>query len=206
MKGVQGAARFVQRVWRLVGEIAERTGAGRPAPSSLGEAATTLRKATHRALQAVGADIERLGFNRCVAHIYTLTNAVGKALDGAAEQAELPDDLGFALHESATILTQLIAPMMPHLAESCWAVLGQPGLVGEAAWPVAEDALLKDDTISLPVQINGKKRADVTVPADADTVAVEALVRANEAVIRALDGRDIRKIIVVPGRIVNVVA
>lgn len=205
-EGVQGAARFVQRVWRLVGEIAERTGSGVQAPAALGEAATTLRKATHRALQAVGADIERLGFNRCVAHIYTLTNAVGKALDGAAEQADLAEDLGFALHEAALILTQLIAPMMPHLAESCWSVLGQPGLVGEAAWPVAEEALLRDDSISLPVQINGKKRADVTVPADADTVAVEAVVRGNEAVIRALDGRDIRKIIVVPGRIVNVVA
>lgn len=205
-EGVQGAARFVQRVWRLVGEIAERTGSGVQAPAALGEAATTLRKATHRALQAVGADIERLGFNRCVAHIYTLTNAVGKALDGAAEQADLAADLGFALHEAALILTQLIAPMMPHLAESCWSVLGQPGLVGEAAWPVAEEALLRDDSISLPVQINGKKRADVTVPADADTVAVEAVVRGNEAVIRALDGRDIRKIIVVPGRIVNVVA
>jgi len=205
-EGVQGAARFVQRVWRLVGEIAERTGSGVQAPAVLGEAATTLRKATHRALQAVGADIERLGFNRCVAHIYTLTNAVGKALDGAAEQADLAEDLGFALHEAALILTQLIAPMMPHLAESCWSVLGQPGLVGEAAWPAAEEALLRDDSISLPVQINGKKRADVTVPADADTLAVEAVVRGNEAVIRALDGRDIRKIIVVPGRIVNVVA
>jgi leucyl-tRNA synthetase len=83
---------------------------------------------------------------------------------------------------------------------------GQPGLIGEAAWPVADETLLKDDSIVLPVQINGKKRAEVTVPADANTVAVEALARASEAVIKALDGREIRKIIVVPGRIVNVVA
>jgi leucyl-tRNA synthetase len=204
-EGVQGAARFVQRIWRLIGEIAERTGNAATQPSELGEAALALRRASHRALHAVGADIERLGFNRCVAHIYTLTNAIGKTLDTAAESSTLAPDIAYALHESAIIVTQLIAPMMPHLAESCWAVLGQRGLAGEASWPVAEEALLKDDSIVLPVQVNGKKRAEVTVPADADSIAVEAVVRATEAVSRALDGRAIRKIIVVPGRIVNVV-
>ena len=205
-EGVQGAARFVQRLWRLIGEIAERTGNAATMPADIDEPALSLRKASHRALHAVGGDIERLGFNRCVAHIYTLTNAIGKALDAAAEQAALAPDVAFALHESAIIATQVIAPMMPHLAESCWQALGQSGLVGEAAWPVADEALLRDDSLVLPVQFNGKKRAEVTVPADADSVAVEAIVRASEAVIKALDGRAIRKIIVVPGRIVNVVA
>jgi leucyl-tRNA synthetase len=205
-EGVQGAARFVQRLWRLVGEIAGRTGNSAPAPADFHEPALALRKASHRALHAVEADIERLGFNRCVAHIYTLTNAIGKALDAAAETAALTPDMAFALHESAIIATHLVAPMMPHLAEECWQALAQPGLVGEAAWPVAEEALLKDDSVTLPVQINGKKRAEVTVPADADSMAVEAAVRETDAVVRALEGRDIRKIIVVPGRIVNVVA
>ena len=204
-EGVQGAARFVQRLWRLVAEIAERTGGKAAKPAAIGEAALALRKASHRALDAVGADIERLGFNRCVAHIYTLTNAIGKALDGAAEKPELDADIAFALLEAATIVTQLVAPMMPHLAEECWLALGQPGLAGEASWPEVDSALLKDDSITLPVQLNGKKRAEVTVAADADTVAVEAVVRASEAVQRALEGRPIRKIIVVPGRIVNVV-
>ncbi|HEV7256309.1 MAG TPA: leucine--tRNA ligase [Bosea sp. (in: a-proteobacteria)] len=204
-EGVQGAARFVQRLWRLLGEIAERTGNATSQPASFGEAAESLRKASHRALDAVGNDIERLGFNRCIAHVYTLTNAIGKALDAAAENAALAPDIAFALHEAGVIATQLVAPMMPHLAEECWQALGQQGLVGEAAWPDAEAALLKDDSIVLPVQVNGKKRAEVTVPADADTVAVEALVRASEIVTKALDGREIRKIIVVPGRIVNVV-
>ncbi|PZU87070.1 MAG: leucine--tRNA ligase [Chelatococcus sp.] len=205
-EGVQGAARFVQRLWRLVGEIAERTGAGQEQPAAFGEAALDLRKATHRALEAVGGDIERLAFNRCIAHIYTLTNAIGKAVDSAAETADVPQDVAFALREAGLIVTQLVAPMMPHLAEECWAALGGQGLVGEAHWPVAEAALLKDDSITLPVQLNGKKRAEVTVPADADTMAVEAVVRGHEAVLRALEGRPIRKIIVVPGRIVNVVA
>jgi leucyl-tRNA synthetase len=205
-EGVQGAARFVQRLWRLVGEIAERTGDGAPATAHFDEPALALRKASHRALHAVEADIERLAFNRCVAHVYTLTNAIGKALDAAAENAALTPDMAFALHESAIIATHLVAPMMPHLAEECWQALSQPGLVGEAAWPLAEETLLKDDSLTLPVQINGKKRAEVTVPADADSMAVEAVVRATDAVVRALEGRDIRKIIVVPGRIVNVVA
>lgn len=204
-EGVQGAARFVQRLWRLVGEIGERVPSPPPRPETVGSAAEILRKASHRALDAVGADIERLAFNRCVAHIYTLANAIGKALDAAAESAELAPGSAFALHEAATIATQLVAPMMPHLAEECWRVLGQPGLVGEAAWPAAEPDLLRDDAITLPVQVNGKKRAEVTVAADADTIAVEAAVREHEAVIRALEGREIRKLIVVPGRIVNVV-
>jgi len=204
-EGVQGAARFVQRIWRLIGEIAERTGNKTARPSEFGEGALTLRRVSHRALHAVGVDIERLGFNRCVAHIDTLTNAIGKTLDAAAEDAALSPDVGFALHESAIIVTQLIAPMMPHLAESCWEALGQPGLAGEASWPVADDTLLKDDSLVLPVQVNGKKRAEVTVPADAGSIAVEAIVRGSEAVTKALDGRTIRKIIVVPGRIVNVV-
>ena len=204
-EGVQGAARFVQRFWRLIGEIAAR---GRPeasAPAEIGAAALALRKASHRALHAVGADIERLAFNRCIAHVYTLANSIGKALDIAAEHAELAPDLAFALHESAMIATQLVAPMMPHLAEECWLALRAPGLAGEAPWPRAEPELLRDDSIVLPVQINGRKRAEVTVPADADTVAVEAIVRASDAVIRGLETRPIRKIIVVPGRIVNVV-
>ena len=204
-EGVQGAARFVQRLWRLVAEIGERIG-GQPArPASFSEPALALRKASHRALHAVGADIERLAFNRCVAHVYTLANAIGKALDTAAESAEIPADMAFALHESAMIATQLVAPMMPHLAEECWQALKLPGLAGEAAWPEAETDLLQDDSKILPVQVNGKKRAEVTVPADADTVAVEAIVRASEAVARALENRPIRKVIVVPGRIVNVV-
>ncbi|WFT81637.1 leucine--tRNA ligase [Methylobacterium sp. CB376] len=193
--GVQGASRFVQRVWRLVNEIAER-------PEQAGDAAAdlALRKAAHRALAALGEDIERLRFNRCVAHLYELANTLQDALAG-------PAPLGRpALIETGRILVQLLAPMMPHLAESSWAVLGQPGLVAEAPWPEADPALLVEASITLPVQVNGRKRADVTVPREADAAAVEAAVLALEAVQRALDGKAPRKVIVVPQRIVNVVA
>ncbi|WP_455959765.1 leucine--tRNA ligase [Methylorubrum aminovorans] len=189
-EGVQGAARFVQRVWRLVHGAAAASG-------QRGSGDTALRKAAHRALAAVGEDIERLRFNRCVAHIYTLANALDEGLRGGAS--------GAAGGEAARILVQLIAPMMPHLAEECWRVLGGTGLVAEASWPQADQALLVEDEITLPVQINGKKRADVTVPRDADAKAVEAATLALEPVQRALEGRPPKKVIVVPGRIVNLV-
>ncbi|GJE41421.1 Leucine--tRNA ligase [Methylobacterium soli] len=100
---------------------------------------------------------------------------------------------------------QLIAPMMPHLSEECWRALGRTGLVAQAPWPQADRALLIEDEVTLPVQINGKKRADVTVPREAGAAAVEAAVLALEPVQRALEGRTPRKVIVVPGRIVNLV-
>ena len=188
-EGVQGAARFVQKVWRLVNAAGQATGDG--------AADLVLRKAAHRALASVQDDIERLRFNRCVAHIYTLANALEDGLRGPVS----PN----AAQEAAGILVQLIAPMMPHLAEECWAVLGRPGLVAQAPWPEAEARLLVEDEITLPVQINGKKRADVTVKRDADAQAVEAATLALEAVQAILEGRAPRKVIVVPGRIVNLV-
>ncbi|GJD96459.1 leucine--tRNA ligase [Methylobacterium iners] len=188
-EGVQGAARFVQRVWRLVSAAASASGAG--------GADSGLRKAAHKALAAVEEDVERLRFNRCVAHIYTLANALEEALKG-------PVSVG-AADEAAGILVQLIAPMMPHLAEECWRALGREGLVAQAPWPAVERDLLVEDSVTLPVQLNGKKRADVTVPRDADNATVEALVLTSEEVRRALEGRVPRKVIVVPGRIVNLV-
>ncbi|MDB5644874.1 leucine--tRNA ligase [Methylobacterium sp.] len=188
--GVQGAARFVQRVWRLVSLAAT-------VEARAGAADAALRKAAHKALASVEEDVERLRFNRCVAHIYTLANALDEALRGGVSRA--------AAFEAAGILTQLIAPMMPHLAEECWQVLGREGLAAQADWPEVDRALLVEDEVTLPVQLNGKKRADVTVPRSADVAAVQALVLADEAVQRALEGRSPKKVIVVPGRIVNLV-
>ena len=104
------------------------------------------------------------------------------------------------------MLVQMVAPMMPHLAEECWQALGREGLVAAAPWPELDRSLLIENAITLPVQVNGKKRADVTVPRDADTRSIEAAVLALDPVRRALEGRPARKIIVVPQRIVNVVA
>jgi leucyl-tRNA synthetase len=207
-EGVQGAWRFVQRLWRLVADAAEvaRT-APAARPAAFGADATALRKAAHKALAAVSEDVERLRFNRCVAHIYEFANAFGDALgEMGAERGSVSADEAWAVREATEILVQLFAPMMPHLAEQCWAALGRTSLVAEQQWPALEADLLVEDTIVLPVQVNGKKRADVAVARDADAGAVEAAVLANDAVQRALAGKAPRKVIVVPQRIVNVVA
>ena len=167
------------------------------------EALLELRKAAHRALIRTEEDIERLRFNRCVAHVYELSNAVQACL---AEQSTPCDDaLRAALHEAATILVHIVAPMMPHLAEECWEVLGGSGLVAEAAWPKADRELIVENEITLPIQINGKKRAEITIARDADQKTVEAAVLGLDAIQKALDNQKPKKIIIVPQRIVNVV-
>jgi leucyl-tRNA synthetase len=202
-EGVQGASRFVQRLWRLIGEIAGVTGP-QTRSAQFGPAALNVRKAAHRALSNVSDDIARLRFNRCVAHIYEFANALSEAI-GAAETAPAPD-LAWALREAGDILVRLFHPMMPHLAEECWATLGHKTLVASEAWPKLEADLLVEDTITLPVQINGKKRADITVARDAGKDDIETAVLALDAVKRILDGKAPKKVIIVPQRIVNVVA
>jgi leucyl-tRNA synthetase len=202
-EGVQGAWRFVQRLWRLIGEIAD-IAAPAARPAAFGDAASIVRKAAHRALANVSDDIAKLRFNRCVAHIYEFANALSDVI-GAAESAPAPD-FAWALREAGDILVRLFHPMMPHLAEECWAALGHQTLVSAEAWPQVEPALLVENTITLPVQINGKKRADVTVARDAGKEDIETAVLALDAVKRALDGKRPKKVIVVPQRIVNVVA
>ena len=200
---VQGASRFVQRLWRLVNESAEIAKAA-PAvrPASFGTEALTLRKAAHGALDKVSSGIERLHFNVCLAHIRELANALAEVLGRGANPAP---DLAWAVQEASVILAQLFAPMMPHLAEECWQVLGQSGLISEADWPQIERDLLVEDTVTLVVQVNGKKRGDVTVPRGAQNPEIEAAVLALDAVKSVLGGKPVRKVIVVPMRIVNVV-
>jgi leucyl-tRNA synthetase len=204
-EGVQGAARLVQRLWRVVGDLKGAAAGADGAPSEQSEAARAVRKASHSALIKVGDDIERLRFNRCVAHVYELTNALTDALD-EIETAAVSAALGAAFGEAADILVQLFAPMMPHLAEECWADLGQGSPVAEAPWPVADRTLVIEDMLSLPVQVNGKKRADLVIERNADQAAIEAATLALDPVQRALAGKAPKKIIVVPQRIVNVVA
>ena len=199
-EGVQGAGRFVQRVWRLVGEVAALGGASAPSPAD-----HPVRRAAHKTLAAVEESIEGLRFNVAVARIYELANAIQSELQ-SARLSEAGTAATPALREATKLLVHMIAPMMPHLAEECWRALGGEGLAAEAAWPAVDRSLLVEDTVTLPVQVNGKKRADVTVARDADQAAIEAAVLSLDAVRRATEGRPVKKIIVVPQRIVNVVA
>ncbi|MCG6207796.1 leucine--tRNA ligase [Rhodopseudomonas sp. HC1] len=202
-EGVKGASRFVQRLWRMVNDAAEIAKAAPVTrPESFGPEALAVRKAAHGALDKVLSGIERLAFNVSLAHIREFSNGLGDVLAKAGTPAP---DLAWAIREASAILVQLFHPMMPHLAEECWAELGQPGLVSEAAWPPIERDLLVEDSITLPVQVNGKKRTEVTVPRAAANAEIEAAVLALDAVRQALDGKPVRKVIVVPQRIVNVV-
>jgi leucyl-tRNA synthetase len=206
-KGVQGAWRFTQRLWRLVGEAAE-VAAPAARPAEFGAAALAVRKAAHGALAKVSDAIEKLHFNVGVAHIYEFAGSLQSALTEAGSakaNGGVGPDFGWAVREAADILVQLFHPMMPHLAEECWAVLGHRTPVAEAAWPQVEPALLVEDTVTLPVQINGKKRADVTVARDAANEDIEAAVLDLDAVAKALEGKQPKKVIIVRHRIVNVV-
>ena len=207
-RGVQGAWRFTQRLWRLIGEaieIARSAPAARP--ENFGEAALAVRKASHGALAKVSDAIEKLHFNVCVAHIYEFANTLGAALhEKRTSAAAITPDFSWAVREAAEILVRLFHPMMPHLAEECWAELGHDTLVASESWPAVEADLLVENTVTLPVQINGKKKADITVARNAKNAEIEAAVLALDAVQRALDGKRPKKVIVVPQRIVNVVA
>jgi len=200
---VQGAARFVQRLWRLINESAGiGASASKARPAAFGREALALRKAAHGALDKVSTGIEKLHFNVCLAYIREFSNTLGETL---AREGQPSHDLAWAVREAAVILVQLFAPMMPHLAEECWAVLGEGGLVSEASWPQIERDLLVEDTATLVVQVNGKKRGEVTVARTAQNPEIEAAVLGLDAVKLALGGKPVRKVIVVPMRIVNVV-
>jgi leucyl-tRNA synthetase len=206
-RGVQGAWRFAQRLWRLISDAAEiATSAPAERPAEFGPAALAVRKAAHGALARVSDEIEKLHFNVCVAQIYEFTNVLSEAINSAAETPDIAPDLRWAIREAADVLVALFHPMMPHLAEQCFAVLGHEGLVAQASWPEVEPALLIEDTVTLPVQVNGKKRAETAVSRTATNAEVEATVLALPEVQRALEGKKPKRVIVVPQRIVNVVA
>ena len=203
--GVEGSHRFLQRVYRLVREAAAKGAPrGTPAPKEFSPDAETLRRAAHRAVAAVTVAIERLRFNAAVAQIYELANALSTALQNSGAQPG--PDLAFALREAAELIARISAPMMPHLAEDCWALLGYDRLLAEEPWPRPDSALLVEDTITIAVQVNGKRRDELTIARDAAKEDIEAAALRLDNVVRAIGGRQIKKVVIVPQRIVNVVA
>ncbi|KAB2944112.1 MAG: leucine--tRNA ligase [Hyphomicrobium sp.] len=198
--GVDGARRFVQRIWRLVDQGTDSAAEkGAPQPASFGPEATALRRAAHKALDQVARSIEGLRFNVAVAQVYEFANVLGQTLGKAGA------DFAWAQREALEFLVQMIGPMMPHLAEECWARLGYNTLLANQGWPEADPALLVDDMITIAVQVNGKRRDELTIARTADSGEIEAAALRLEPVLRALEGRPVKKVIVVPQRIVNVV-
>ncbi len=184
--GAEAASRHLARVHRLA--LAARDAA------ETGTGDDELRRETHRAVHDVTQGIESFGFNTAVARLYAFAGTLSKSAAGRGAQVE-----------AARTLAQIMAPMTPHLAEEIWQILGGPGLCATAPWPVADPAMLVDDELTMPIQINGKRRAEMTVARDLPRDQVEARALASDAVQRALKGGSPRKVIVVPGKIVNVV-
>jgi len=200
--GAEGAWRFGQRVWRLVtGAVPFVAAIDTPVPKDIGDKAAATRRATHKTILAVTDDIEKLRFNTAVAHIYELTNT----LSGLDLQAGGEAGTAEVMRESLDALVRLFAPMMPHLAEELWSALGHDELVADAPWPEGNPALVEDDTVTIAVQVGGKLRATLDMGRGLDKDTVESAALADEKVQRAIDGRPIRKVIVVPDKIVNVV-
>ena len=205
-EGVQGASRYVQQLWRLIGTIAEiASTASLTAPAVIGDEALAIRRLVHGHLLRVEENIERLRFNTAIAEIRKLSNGLSDAI-GNCDRVPLGEDVKFAFREAGDVLVKLFAPMMPHLAEECWQALGHTNPVAESDWPVADRALATNDTVMMPVQINGKKRAELVIDRNADVASVEAAALGLDAVQKALEGRSPKKVIVVAQRIVNVVA
>ncbi len=197
--GVKGAWNFVQRVWTLAsaGDMPSPTDAP-PKTIMLGEP-LALRQLAHRAIQSVTDDIENFRFNVAVARCYELVNGIAK-LKGDDEASR------WVRGEALRILAQLIAPFMPHLAEECWEALGGQGFVATATWPVADPQLAARTTVTLPIQVNGKKRAEIEAPAGAPEADVREMALKHPSVVQFLEGQTVRKVIVVADRIVNIVA
>ncbi|MDA7429383.1 leucine--tRNA ligase [Primorskyibacter aestuariivivens] len=185
--GAEAAFKHLGRVYRLAVEASQNE----DGPQDADEA---LRKEMHKSIRDVTLGIESFGFNAAIARLYAFTNAIAKSKAG-----------GEAKRQAMRTLAQLMSPMTPHLSEEIWELLDGDWLVADTDWPVADEAMLVEDTITMPIQINGKRRAEISVSPDASKEEVEKIALAHEAVQKALDGNAPKKLIVVPGRIVNVV-
>ncbi|MFC2951266.1 leucine--tRNA ligase [Marinicaulis aureus] len=194
--GVEGAWKLINRIWDAVAASPGILKTVDLEKTAAGDDKTELRQATHAAIAGVTDDIDHFRFNKAIARVYEFLNALKKA-GGASDWAKA---------EALSALSRLVAPFIPHLAEECWETLGGEGLICDAPWPKADPALLAKDEIVLGVQVNGKRRAEITVPAEADNKTVEEAALSDADVKRHIDGKTVRKVVVVPKRIVNIVA
>lgn len=188
--GIEGAWRFVNRLWRLFDSLSDTdTGTGEEAGED-----RDLDKRLHRTIAGVAEDIEALSFNKAVAKLYELVGAIEKAPPSASRASAI------------RTLARVVAPMVPHIAEEAWAMMGGTGLIADAEWPAVDSALLVDDEVTIAVQVNGKLRDTLLLPKGAAKADVEAAALASEKIVRSLEGKQPRKVIVVPDRLVNIVA
>jgi leucyl-tRNA synthetase len=202
--GIEGIWRYVNRVWSLVAGLSAPPPPGAPVPPELPPEIAAVRRTTHKTIAAVTDDLDKFRFNRAVARIRELTNALEELQTNREAWGEA--EAGPVLREGLETLAQLLGPMMPHLAEEMWARLGGTGLVADQPWPIADPDLVRDEQVTIAVQVNGKLRATLELPRDLGRDAVETAALALPQVTRWLAGKEPRKVVVVPNRIVNLVA
>ncbi|MEM9178395.1 MAG: leucine--tRNA ligase [Pseudomonadota bacterium] len=193
--GAEGAGRFVQRVWSVFNALSAES---RDAAANDGAAATDLRRACHKAAHAVDKAIEEFRFNSAIATVHEWVSVLKKAEQGG-------EDVLAARFEGASMLARCLTPFMPHLAEECWNMIGGEGLCSTAAWPDVDQSLLVEDSVTMPIQVNGKRRAEISVAKTASKDDIEVTALAEPGVQNFIADKTIKKVIVVPGRIVNIV-
>ena len=199
-EGVEGAWRYTQRLYRIVNEKLETAAPkGMAEPKIFSKQAQNLRRFSHMSIVSVAKDIEDFHFNNSIAQIYKFTSAINSF------KADNSEGDAYALREAIEVITLITAPMIPHLAEEIWSLIGGEGLVAAAPWPDARPELMEETMVTVAIQIKGKLRATIEMEKDLDKEEVQKLALANEKIEHALKGQTIRKIIVIPNRIVNIV-
>ncbi|GLH34689.1 MULTISPECIES: leucine--tRNA ligase [Pseudomonas] len=198
--GVEGASRFLRRVWRLAQGHVNQGLPGKLDLATLNDEQKVIRRAIHAAIKQASTDVGQYHkFNTAIAQVMTVMNVLEKAPQGTEQDRAL-------LQEGLEAVTLLLAPITPHISHELWKALGHEQAVIDAGWPVVDESALVQDTVTLVVQVNGKLRGQVEMPAAASREEIEAAARNNENVLRFIDGLTIRKVIVVPGKLVNIVA
>lgn len=197
--GVDGSFRFVNKVWRLVAESLSQLPASGEMPETLGDKAEKIRSDMHKAIAATSSNIEKFHFNKYVASLRELSNGLSEL------SAHQPDEAA-VLREGLEIFVRIAEPVMPHLCAELWNTLGHETILYETPWPVANEALIKDDKVTVAIQINGKMKTTISMPKDSDKSTMEKIALEDDVICRHLEGKEIRKVIAVPNRIVNVVA
>jgi leucyl-tRNA synthetase len=198
--GVEGSHRFLKRVWRLAQAHITQGLPGKVDVAGLNDEQKAIRRSIHLAIKQASHDVgQNHKFNTAIAQVMTLMNVLEKAPQGTAQDRAL-------VQEGLETVTLLLAPITPHISHELWHQLGHADAVIDANWPVQDDSALVQDSLTLVIQVNGKLRGQIEMPASATREEVEAAARANENVLRFVDGLTIRKVIVVPGKLVNIVA
>ena len=195
-KGIEGAWKFINKLHRTISQLQPNLPEyGSTAPESFTDTAKELRKTSHKITKNISENIENFHLNKAVAHIHELSNTISSYKNN-----------DWALRESLEILIKLINPIMPHLAEELWSMLGATTLLTEESWPEINKSLLTSNTFTIGVQVNGKVRASITLATNANQELVEKTALSEPNVQRAMEGKSLRKFIYIPGKIVNVVA